>query len=72
VCLGCAKSLMPNHGACPGGGAPGAGLTCCNMRLRFRQHKRVAMGKSDIAGWGSFLMVWGRPRPALPMAVSDQ
>ena len=55
LCVGCAKSILPGAGQ-PGGGAPGA-MTCCNMRLRFRQHKRVAMGKSDIAGWGSFLMV---------------
>ena len=33
------------------------GCTCNNMRLRFRQHKRVCMGKSAIAGWGSFLLV---------------
>ncbi|KAK9917862.1 hypothetical protein WJX75_009030 [Coccomyxa subellipsoidea] len=32
------------------------GCACNNMRLRFRQHKRVSMGKSAIAGWGSFLM----------------
>ena len=30
---------------------------CNNMRLRFRQHKRVSMGKSEVSGWGSFLLV---------------
>ncbi|BDA50448.1 Histone-lysine N-methyltransferase EZH1 [Coccomyxa sp. Obi] len=29
---------------------------CNNMRLRFRQHKRVSMGKSEVSGWGSFLL----------------
>ena len=53
LCKGCTKSLL---GAAA---APGA-AQCCNMRLRFRQHKRVAMGLSDVAGWGSFLLV--RPR----------
>ena len=28
-----------------------------NMRLRLRQHKRVAVGLSSIAGWGAFLLV---------------
>ena len=27
------------------------------MRLRLRQHKRVVVGLSSIAGWGAFLMV---------------
>ena len=37
--------------------------SACNMRLRFRQHKRVAMGLSDVAGWGSFLLVRCAPLP---------
>ena len=41
--------------------AEAAGAKCCNMRLRFRQHKRVAMGLSDVAGWGSFLLVKSLP-----------
>ena len=49
LCKGCTKSLL--------GVAEVAGAKCCNMRLRFRQHKRVAMGLSDVAGWGSFLLV---------------
>ena len=27
------------------------------MPLRLRQHKRVAMGISQVAGWGAFAMV---------------
>ena len=54
LCGGCVRSLLPGSG--PAACAMGT-LACCNMRLRFRQHKRIAMGKSDIAGWGSFLMV---------------
>ena len=56
LCKGCTKSLL---GAAV---APGA-AQCCNMRLRFRQHKRVAMGLSDVAGWGSFLLVRLAPLP---------
>ena len=29
---------------------------CSNMRLRLRQHKRVAAGASAIDGWGAFLL----------------
>ncbi|KAL6759487.1 hypothetical protein V8C86DRAFT_2573324 [Haematococcus lacustris] len=28
---------------------------CGNMRLRLRQHKRVVLANSSIAGWGAFL-----------------
>ena len=49
LCKGCTKSML--------GVAGMVGQKCCNMRLRFRQHKRVAMGLSDVAGWGSFLLV---------------
>ena len=50
------------------GGAEAAGAKCCNMRLRFRQHKRVAMGLSDVAGWGSFLLV--RPQDCCHIACT--
>jgi [histone H3]-lysine27 N-trimethyltransferase EZH2 len=26
------------------------------MRLRLRQHKRIAMGRSAVSGWGAFLV----------------
>lgn len=32
-------------------------MDCLNMPLRLRQHKRVAMGISQVAGWGAFAMV---------------
>ena len=36
---------------------PSAGFVeCSNMRLRLRQHKRVAAGASSIDGWGAFLL----------------
>jgi hypothetical protein len=49
LCTGCARGALLNE--C------GGSLPCNNMKLRFRQHKRVAMGKSDVQGWGSFLLV---------------
>lgn len=48
--------------------AEAAGAKCFNMRLRFRQHKRVAMGLSDVAGWGSFLLVNSLPGFAFKIA----
>lgn len=29
---------------------------CRNMRLRLRQHRRLAMGRSAVAGWGCFVL----------------
>jgi len=42
----------------PALGLPGhpLGVPCHNMRLRLRQHKRLAMGLSRVAGWGAFLL----------------
>ena len=36
---------------------PASSVDCQNMSLRLRQHKRVAMGLSHIAGWGAFAQV---------------
>ncbi|DBB03339.1 TPA: hypothetical protein ACH3X3_010714 [Trebouxia sp. C0006] len=36
------------------GQKPPGTLDCHNMKLRLRQHKRVAMGLSHVAGWGAF------------------
>ena len=36
---------------------PDGAMDCLNMPLRLRQHKRVAMGISQVAGWGAFAMV---------------
>ncbi|KAK9841635.1 hypothetical protein WJX74_009123 [Apatococcus lobatus] len=46
ICQACAPTCeQGQHGGRP----------CHNMRLRLRQHKRVAMGLSRVAGWGAFL-----------------
>ena len=39
------------------GQKPPGTLDCHNMKLRLRQHKRVAMGLSHVAGWGAFAQV---------------
>ena len=36
---------------------PAGSTDCQNMALRMRQHKRVAMGLSHVAGWGAFAQV---------------
>lgn len=36
---------------------PPGSTDCQNMALRMRQHKRVAMGLSHVAGWGAFAQV---------------
>ncbi|KAL0022368.1 hypothetical protein WJX77_004927 [Trebouxia sp. C0004] len=36
------------------GEKPPGSVDCHNMKLRLRQHKRVAMGLSNVAGWGAF------------------
>jgi len=37
--------------------APAANARPChNMRLRLRQHRRLAMGRSAVAGWGCFVL----------------
>jgi len=46
LCKGCAAT-------CTGEAVPGK--ECCNMRLRLRQHPRIIMGLSSVAGWGAFL-----------------
>ena len=48
ICQACAATC--EHGQ-------HGGRSCHNMRLRLRQHKRVAMGLSKVAGWGAFLQV---------------
>lgn len=61
ICRGCAPALglarAPAAADAAAADAEPDALPCCNMRLRLRQHKRVAMGVSDIAGWGAFLLV---------------
>ncbi len=42
------------------GQKPPGTLDCHNMKLRLRQHKRVAMGLSHVAGWGAFAQVTTR------------
>lgn len=37
-------------------------MDCHNMKLRLRQHKRVAMGLSQVAGWGAFAQVGSTPQ----------
>ncbi|KAK9846547.1 hypothetical protein WJX81_006349 [Elliptochloris bilobata] len=54
LCKGCAPAVGVVHA--PAADADESAPACCNMRLRQRQHKRVAMGLSDIAGWGAFLL----------------
>ncbi len=70
ICRGCAPALglgrSPTAADAAAADAAAAdaepdALPCCNMRLRLRQHKRVAMGLSDIAGWGAFLLVHQPP-----------
>mmetsp|Transcript_24875 Transcript_24875/g.69328 ORF Transcript_24875/g.69328 Transcript_24875/m.69328 type:complete len:774 (+) Transcript_24875:212-2533(+) len=46
LCKGCAPTCT--------GEAP-EGRECCNMHLRLRQHARIIMGLSSVAGWGAFL-----------------
>ncbi len=48
ICRGCAATCEQGVQA---------NRPCHNMRLRLRQHKRVAMGLSRVAGWGAFLQV---------------
>ena len=36
---------------------PPGSMDCHNMKLRLRQHKRVGMGLSRVAGWGAFAQV---------------
>ena len=40
---------------------PPGSMDCHNMKLRLRQHKRVAMGLSQVAGWGAFAQVGSTP-----------
>lgn len=61
LCKGCARGCLPEDAAAVAGLVGERERTCANMQLRFRQHKRVAMGKSDLTGWGSFLMVGAAP-----------
>ncbi|KAF5843242.1 enhancer of zeste 2, partial [Dunaliella salina] len=50
----CDPDLCRNCNAmCEGCAVPAS--ECHNMRLRLRQHKRVVMGQSIVAGWGAFL-----------------
>jgi len=39
---------------------PANSTDCQNMKLRLRQHKRVAMGLSHVAGWGAFAQVMAK------------
>ena len=39
-----------------GGPSPAPPQPCQNMRLRLRQHRRLAMGRSAVAGWGCFVL----------------
>ena len=64
LCKGCAPAAGGAHAA--RADADGPAPACCNMRLRQRQHKRVAMGLSDIAGWGAILLA--RPSAAALVA----
>lgn len=54
LCKGCSSSVVLKEHS-------GGTLPCNNMKLRLRQHKRIAMGKSDVQGWGSFLLVSSLP-----------
>ncbi len=49
LCMQCQWSIC--------GQKPSGTLDCHNMKLRLRQHKRVAMGLSHVAGWGAFAQV---------------
>jgi len=58
LCRGCAGGAGAAGAPAPAAAEAERGAPACgNMRLRLRQHKRVAMGVSDIAGWGAFLLV---------------
>ncbi|KAL0030931.1 hypothetical protein WJX79_001885 [Trebouxia sp. C0005] len=46
LCMQCQWSIS--------GQKPPGSVDCHNMKLRLRQHKRVAMGLSNVAGWGAF------------------
>ncbi|KAA6418158.1 MAG: histone-lysine N-methyltransferase EZA1-like [Trebouxia sp. A1-2] len=49
LCMQCQWSIS--------GQKPPGSVDCHNMKLRLRQHKRVAMGLSNVAGWGAFAQV---------------
>ncbi len=49
LCMQCQWSIC--------GEKPPGSVDCHNMKLRLRQHKRVAMGLSHVAGWGAFAQV---------------
>lgn len=50
ACKGCRNVVTGEE-------APPNKERCQNMRLRLRQHKRIAVGLSSVAGWGAFLLV---------------